>query len=254
MKKANEGADVIALSQKRVNCHGCDAGELCLPNGLKEDDLLALERVVRRRRSLAKGQTLYRTGDPLLSLYAVRRGSVKTNLLTQDGRVQVTAFYLPGELIGVDAIDEGRFPCDAVALEETELCEIPWADLNRLAGRTPALNQQLVRLMSREIVRDEELLMMLGHLGAEARLAACLLNFNARYKRLGALDDRFTLSMSRQDLGDYLGLALETVSRFFTRLHDEGLLEVQGRDVRVLDASRLRAMVSQPNGRRGLRA
>jgi CRP/FNR family transcriptional regulator len=193
-------------------------------------------------------------GDPLLSLYAVRRGSVKTNLLTQDGRVQVTAFYLPGELIGVDAIDEGRFPCDAIALEATELCEVAWAELNQLAERVPALNHQLIRLMSREIARDEELLMMLGHLGAEARLAACLLNFNARYKRLGASEDRFTLSMSRQDLGDYLGLALETVSRFFTRLHEEGLLEVQGRDVRVLDARRLRAMVSQPNGRRGLRA
>lgn len=154
----------------------------------------------------------------------------------------------------MDAIDEGRYPCDAIALEVTELCEIPWTELNQLAARIPALNQQLVRLMSREIVRDEELLMMLGHLGAEARLAACLLNFNARYKRLGSTDDRFTLSMSRQDLGDYLGLALETVSRFFTRLHEDGLLDVQGREVRVLDAERLRAMVSQPNGRRGLRA
>lgn len=253
MKKAQDGADVIPL-QKRVGCRECDAGELCLPSGLPDDDLLALEHIVRRRRTLEKGQTLYRMGDPLLALYAVRRGSVKTNLLTQDGRVQVTGFYLPGELIGVDAIDEGRYPCDAIALEVTELCEIPWTELNHLAARIPALNQQLVRLMSREIVRDEELLMMLGHLGAEARLAACLLNFDARYKRLGSTDDRFTLSMSRQDLGDYLGLALETVSRFFTRLHEDGLLDVQGRDVRVLDAERLRAMVSQPNGRRGLRA
>lgn len=254
MKKTQEGAEIISLAQKRVSCHECDAGELCLPSQLRDDDLLALERIVRRRRTLTKGQRLYRMGDPLLALYAVRRGSVKTNLLTQDGRVQVTAFYLPGELIGVDAIDGGRFPCDAVALETTELCDIPWSELNHLAARTPALNQQLVRLMSREIVRDEELLMMLGHLGAEARLAACLLNFNARYKRLGASDDRFTLSMSRQDLGDYLGLALETVSRFFTRLHEEGLLEVQGREVHVLDVKRLRAMVSQPNGRRGLHA
>lgn len=236
MKQAHEGA------------------ELFLPSGLREADLLALERIVRRRRALEKGQTLYRMGDPLLALYAVRGGSVKTNLLTQGGRVQVTGFYLPGELIGIDAIDEGRFPCDAVALETTELCKIPWPELNELAERIPALHRQLVRLLSREIARGEELLMMLGHLDAEARLAACLLDFNARYKRLGDTGDRFTLSMSRQDLGDYLGLALETVSRFFTRLHEDGLLEVQGRDVRLRDPAGLRAMVSQPSGRRGLRA
>lgn len=253
MMNLPKGAEIIDL-QRRLSCHQCAAGELCLPGGLPEDEQIALERIVRRRRVLAKGQTLYRMGDALRAIYAVRRGSVKTTLLAHDGRVQVTGFYLPGELIGVDAIDAGRFPCDAIALEATELCEIPWPELNRLAARIPGLNQQLVRLMSREILREEKLLMMLGHFGAEARLAACLLNLHARYGRLGAGGDRFTLPMSRQDLGDYLGLALETVSRFLTRLHEDGLLDVQGRDVRVLDPARLQAMVSQPNGRRGMRA
>lgn len=252
--KRTDGADVIPLAEKRVSCVDCDGGELCLPSGLPEPDLATLERIVRRRRTMQKGQTLYRMADPLRSLFAVRHGSVKTSMVTPDGRVQVLGFYLPGELIGVDAIDQARFPCDAVALETTELCEIPWLQLNELARRIPALQHQLVRLMSREIVRDEELLLMLGHLSAEARLAACLLNFRARYQRLGGESDRFTLSMSRQDLGDYLGLALETVSRFFTHLQDEKLIEVQGRDIRVIDLSGLRVMASQPAGRRGLRA
>ncbi|MDH5511590.1 MAG: fumarate/nitrate reduction transcriptional regulator Fnr [Gammaproteobacteria bacterium] len=239
-----EAATVINISSIKAACKNCTLQELCLPLGLSTDDISALDRLIKRRRMLKKGETLYRFGDPLRSLYAIRSGALKTTGLIEDGRAQVTGFYLPGELVGIDAINSDKHPCSAEALESTEVCEIPYLSLEELAGRIPGLQHQLLRIMSREIVRDEEMLMMLGRMTAEERLASCLMSFSRRLERLGGAPEEFKLSMSRQDLGDYLGLALETVSRLLSRFHDDGLISVHGRQITLRDMNRLRAMAA----------
>lgn len=235
-------AKVVTLSHVRAACKDCSLRELCLPLGLDDIDLKALDSAIKRRRNLKKGEMLYRFGDPLKSVYAIKHGTFKSTGLMEDGRVQVTAFYLPGELLGFDAINTDHHPCSAEALDTAEVCEIPFGALEELALRVPGLQHQLFRIMSREIVRDERLLMMLGRMTAEERLAACLVSFCRRYGRLGGDRLEFKLSMSRQDLADYLGLALETVSRLFSRFQEDGLIGVHGRHVHLLDITRLESM------------
>lgn len=216
--------------------------ELCLPLGLDESDMRQLDNMIQRRRALKRGEMLYRTGDPLRALYAVRRGAFKTSGLMEDGRVHVTGFFMAGELLGFDAITADRHPCNAEALETSDVCEIPYDKLETLAQEVPGLQHQLFKVMSREIVRDEQLLVLLGRMTAEERLASCLLSFSRRQARLGLSATDLSLAMSRQDLGHYLGLALETVSRLFSRFQEEGVLEMQGRTVRLNDLARLHAL------------
>lgn len=239
-----KSGSVVSISTIKAACKDCTLRELCLPLGLSDADLKELDKAIKRRRTLKKGELLYRFGDPLLSLYAIRGGTVKTTGLMEDGRAQVTGFYLPGELLGIDAINADRHPCSAEALETTEVCEMPFTSLEEIASRVPGLQHQLFRVMSREIARDEQLLMMLGRMTAEERLASCLLSLVRRQARLGQENGELKLAMSRQDLGDYLGLALETVSRLFSRFQEDGLIAVQGRHVRVLELARLEAMAS----------
>jgi CRP/FNR family transcriptional regulator len=242
MKKRD--GNVVNISTIKAACRDCSLRELCLPLGLNEADLQELDKAIKRRRSLRKGELLYRFGDPLRALFAIRGGTVKTTGLMEDGRAQVTGFYLPGELLGIDAINTDNHPCSAEALEITEVCEIPFQGLEEIASHVPGLQHQLFRIMSREIARDEQLLMLLGRMTAEERLASCLLSFVRRQARLGQDGSDLKLSMSRQDLGDYLGLALETVSRLFSRFQEDGLISVQGRHVRVLNVPQLETMAS----------
>lgn len=243
MNKKDTGK-VISISTLKTACKDCTLRELCLPLGLNEVEMGALDKLIKRRRTLKKGEHLYRYGDPLRLLYAIKNGAVKTTGLMEDGRAQVTGFYLAGELLGIDAINSDQHPCSAEALEVTEVCEIPYHTLEELASHVPGLQHQLFRIMSREIVRDEQLLMMLGRMTAEERLASCLVSFARRQNRAGNLTIELHLSMSRQDLGDYLGLALETVSRLFSRFQEEGLITVQGRHVCLLDPGRLQGLAS----------
>lgn len=239
---AESPATVISMAKIKAACGSCSLRELCLPLGLDAADIEALDRLIRRRQTLKKGQFLYRFGDPLRALYAIRQGSMKTTGLMEDGRVQVTGFHLPGELLGIDAINADRHPCSAEALETTEVCEIPYTALEELAQRIPGLQHQLFRIMSREITRDQQMLMTLGRMAAEERVASCLLSFSERHARLGRDGSRFKLSMSRQDLGDYMGLALETVSRLLSRLQEEGLIEVSGRHITIRNPHGLRSL------------
>jgi CRP/FNR family transcriptional regulator len=237
-------AAVISINSIKAACKDCTLRELCLPLGLPEPDLSALDKLIKRRRTLKKGEALYRFGDPLKSLYALKVGTVKTTGLMEDGRVQVTGFYMPGELLGIDAINTDQHPCSAEALEVSEVCEIPYQALESLAHQIPGLQHQLFRVMSREIVRDEQMLMMLGRMTAEERLAASLLNFSRRQTRLGLPASEIKLTMSRQDLGDYLGLALETVSRLFSRFQEDGLISVHGRQIAIVDGKRLQTIAT----------
>lgn len=232
-KYHKEPAPVIQLSSIKVACGNCSLKDLCLPLGLNAHDLDALDSIVQRRRKLKRGEHLFSMGESFGALYAVRSGAFKSSELLDDGRVQVTGFHLPGELLGIDAIRDERHPGNAEALEVSEVCELPYAKLETLARDIPGLQHQLLRLMSGEIAREGALLMMLGKMNAEERLLACLLNFSQRQQRLGFSGTSFRLHMSRQDIGDYLGLALETVSRLFSRFQEEGLISVRGKHVQI---------------------
>jgi len=240
--KREADTKIVDLARVKAVCKECSLRELCLPLGLAQTDLAALEQAIKRTHKVKKGDFLYRIGEPMASLYALRAGSAKTYEISLGGDVQITGFHLAGELLGMDGISTSRHHCDAVALESSEVCEIPFDNLEELAREIPGLQHQLFRILGREIVQDGELLLMLGKMNAEERLAACLLSFSRRFSRLGRSATDFTLSMSRQDLGDYLGLALETVSRLFSRFQEEGLLTVESRRVSLLDLPSLRTM------------
>lgn len=253
MHHRNHDAKVINLTNLKAACNDCSLRDLCLPLGLGESDMRELDGAVRSRRKLKKGEMLYRVGDPFRALFAIRSGSTKTCQIAADGSVQITGFHLPGELLGVDAISSDKHPCDVMALENSEFCELPFDKLEILAHNIPGLQHQLFRLMSREIMEEEAQLLMLGRMKAEERLASFLLSISKRYQRLGYSPVDLRLPMSRQDLGDYLGLALETVSRLFSRFQEEALIEVQGRSVKLLSLDRLRQVIEQNSHARSAR-
>ncbi len=233
-------AAVISIVGIKAACKDCSLRRLCLPVGLGETDMSALDRIVKRRRTVYKGEHLFRMGEPLQMLYAMRSGAMKTSELLGDGRIQITGFQFPGEILGVDAIDGDQHHCNAEALEKSEVCEIPWLELEELAQRVSGLQHQLLRLMSSEIGREGQLLLMIGKMSADERLLVCLDNFSQRQMRLGLSPTDIKLHMSRQDLGDYLGLALETVSRLFSRFQEEGLLTVRGKYVHLNNLDTIR--------------
>ena len=191
------------------------------------------------KRPLTRGDHLFRIGAPFQSLFAVRSGSLKTYATSEEGQEQVMGFHLPGELVGLDAIADGFHPLAARALETTSVCEIPFKDLETLSVQLPGLQRQLLRVMSQEIRDDEQNMVILGQKSAEERLASFLIGLSDRFRRRGFSATQFNLSMSRSDIGNYLGLAVETVSRLFTRFQEEGILEANRKHIRILDLARL---------------
>jgi CRP/FNR family transcriptional regulator, anaerobic regulatory protein len=230
---------VVSLKEIKVACQECSLNEICLPVGMGESDLNRLDSIIDRKRPLARGDHLFRIGDPFQSLYAVRSGSLKTYATSEDGQEQVMGFHLPGELVGLDAIADGHHPLAAKALETTSVCEIPFGELETLSNQLPTLQHQLLRVMSQEIRDDEQNMVTLGQKSAEERLASFLIGISGRFGRRGFSENQFNLSMSRSDIGNYLGLALETVSRLFTRFQNEGLLHVDRKHIELLDRERL---------------
>ena len=217
----------------------------CVFPAVSKDELAQLDGLIRVRRHYRKGEHAYHAGDPFDSLYAVRAGFFKTSMLTEDGRDQVTGFLMTGELMGLDGISTDRHPCDAVALEDSELCVIPFARLEELSREAPSLQHHLHKVMSREIVSEQSVMMLLGSMRAEERLAAFLLNLSQRMTARGFSPSEFYLRMTREAIGSYLGLKLETVSRLFSRFHNEGLIAVQQKHIRILDIPKLRAIIGQ---------
>ena len=207
--------------------------------GLDPEDMDRLDRIIKRSRPLHRGDHLFRESDAFHCLYIVKTGSVKTYAPSEDGGEQVLGFHLPGELIGLDAIENANHKCSAKVLETSAICEIPFGHLEELSTSMPSLQHQMYRLLSREISQDESMLTLLGKNNAEERLAAFLLSLSGRFKRRGFSPYDFYLSMSRHEIGNYLGLAVETVSRLFTRFQDEGLLEVERKHIQLLDLQRL---------------
>lgn len=236
----------ITVSDFKAACSNCNLRDLCLPMGLNSDEVANLSEVIYTRKRVHKGETLFRTGDGFEALYAVRLGFFKTEVSSAEGREQVTGFLMPGELLGMEGIVEERHACSAIALEDSEVCVIPYATLERFLAEHPQLQRQVHRIMSREIVRDQGVMLLLGGMKAEERLAAFLLNLSQRMGLRGFSEREFILRMTREELGSYLGLKLETVSRTFSKFQDDGLLEVNQKHIRVLDLPRLRAMVHGP--------
>ncbi len=232
-----------SLPALREACASCQLRELCLPLGLQEADLDRLEGLVGNRRKVARGQTLFRSGDDFHGLYAVRSGFFKTVVASEGGRAQVTGFQMAGELLGLDGIGSDRHACDAVALEDSQVCEIAYADLERITRDLPPLAHQFHRILSREIVRDQGVMLLLGRMSAEERVAAFLLNLSQRLQARGYAAQALRLRMTREEIGSYLGLSLETVSRTFSKLQEEGLLSVHQRELKLLDLPALRQRV-----------
>ncbi len=230
---------VVSLNSLKVACRECSLNSLCLPLGIAAADLERLDAIIDRKRPIARGEHLYRCGDSFQAIYAVRSGSLKTYATSEDGQEQVMGFQLPGELVGMDAIVDSAHPLSAVALETASVCEIPFSKLESLSGELPSLQRQLLRLMSQEIRDDQKTMAVLAQKSAEERLAAFLISLSTRFHQRGFSPVRFNLSMSRGDIANYLGLALETVSRLFTRMHDDGLLRVDRKEVELLDREKL---------------
>ena len=218
-----------------VTCADCNLRELCLSNGFTADELERVERLVYARRRLKRGEALFNGGDEFSSVYAIRSGFFKTTMLDDDGREQVTGFYMAGELLGMDGIGAGKHHGDAVALEDCEVCVMPFSLIEDIGREIPALQRNLHCVLSREIVRDRGVMMLLGSMRAEERLATFLLNLSKRFQRRGYSSSDFHLRMTREEIGSYLGLKLETVSRLFSKFQDEGLIEVQQKHVQILD-------------------
>lgn len=230
-----------------TSCSQCTVLELCLPLGLTNEEAERLDKLIVQRFKVKKGAALYRIGDPLRSLYAVRIGSFKTNVLSIDGREQVTGFQMPGETLGLDAISTDVHNCNAFALEDSEVCPIPFTQLERLARELPSLQHNLNKILSREIVRDHDMLMMLGNMNADERLAAFLLNLSQRLSMRGYSSRQFVLKMRREEIASYLGLRLETVCRGLTHLREQSLVVVAKRDVKILNMEGLKQLIAGCN-------
>jgi CRP/FNR family transcriptional regulator len=234
------------LAALKIGCSSCNLRELCLPVGFSKPLLERLDVLVATRRPVRRGETLFRTGDRFEAVYAVRTGFFKTRVSSDGGRDQVTGFQMVGELLGLDGISTSRHTCDAVALEDSQVCLIPYAQLEQLSSQFPELQHQFHKILSREIVCDRVMMLLLGGMRAEERVAAFLLNITQRLEERGFSATSLLLRMTREEIGDYLGLKLETVSRCFSKLHDDGVLRVRQRHVQVLD----RAALTRAAGRK----
>ncbi len=226
-----------------VSCSKCCLRGICLPRGLDADSMGEMDQLTRLKRKAARGATLYRTGDHFDAVYAVRSGAFKSVGISRNGLEKVTGLHLPGEVMGLEAISTRKHRYEAIALEDSEVCVIPFAQLTQLALRLPELQAQLLRTVSGDISRDQGLMLLLGSLDAEQRLAAFLLSLSKRYQNLGYSPTRFSLRMTREEIGSYLGLTLETVSRVMSRLNRDGVIKAQQRDIELKDRQALKDKV-----------
>ena len=225
-----------------TNCSTCNLRELCLPCGMAASEQQKLRNLVYTRKRVKRGETLFHAGAGFDSLYAVRTGFFKSSVVLEDGRDQVTGFHMAGEVLGMDGIGTGHHTADLTALEDSEVCVIPYSHLEE-----PSLQRQLHKVMSRELVRDQGVMTLLGTMKAEERLAAFLLNLSQRFTARGFSASEFHLRMTRDEIGSYLGLSLETVSRLFSRFADDGLIAVQQKHIRILDVTGLKGVMFQAN-------
>jgi CRP/FNR family transcriptional regulator len=241
-------ADIIDVRYPKPACSACDLRDLwCLPIGLKGLEFQQMDSIINRRKRVKRGEYLYRSGDSFRSLYAMRTGFFKTVLNSENGQEHVTGFHMTGELLGLDAICNDSHSCNAIALEDSEICEIPYSALESLCREIPALQHQFHKIMSREISRDHILMVLLSNMHADERLAAFLVNLSQRFEARGYSPVEFHLRMTRGEIGSYLGLKLETVSRTLSKFQDESIITVQNKQLVLNDLVRLKQIAGRPN-------
>ena len=228
----------------KVACSSCNLKEHCMPLGLTPAELDRVDEVVASRRKVKRGTTLFRTGEKFTSLFAIRTGFFKTSVVSEDGKDQVTGFQMAGEIIGLDGIVNDHHTCEAVALEDAEVCIMPFDRVEELSREVVSLQRHVHKIMSREIVREHGVMLLLGSMRAEERLAAFLLNLVQRLNARGFSQTELVLRMTREEIGSYLGLKLETVSRTFSKFVDDGIVEVKQRHIRILNAEMLKDIVN----------
>ncbi|RJG09382.1 fumarate/nitrate reduction transcriptional regulator Fnr [Massilia cavernae] len=242
MSKSIRIVPSLAAHTEMAKCSVCSLKTLCLPHGLSSTELGQLDKLVVRRRRLERDESLYRMGDPFRNLYAVRFGQLKTYQLDAHGSQQITGFQMTGDLLGLDAIGGGSHHCGALALEDSEVCEISYADLEEMLTQLPRLMQHFHRIMSNEISREQGAMLFLGSAKAEQRFAIFLLGLSARHAARGYSATSFQLRMSREEIGSYLSLTIESVSRLISAFRKSGWIEVDNREVEILDLASLRAL------------
>ena len=234
----------VVPHKHEVSCSSCNLRELCLPGGVCMEDLEQVQNIVYARRRVKRGESIFGTGDEFSAIYAIRSGTFKTSVVDGEGREQVTGFFMGGELLGMEGIGAGKHSSTAVALEDSEVCVMPYSLVESMAHDFPQLQRHLHAVLSREIVRDHGVMMLLGSMRAEERLAAFLSNLSKRFLRRGYSQSDFHLRMTREEIGSYLGLKLETVSRLFSQFQKDGLIEVEQKHVRIVDIAGLEKILT----------
>jgi CRP/FNR family transcriptional regulator len=224
---------------QHIHCQNCSISELCLPFSLNDKELDSLDDIIDRKRPIHKGDKLFSDGQELHALFAIRSGTFKTFTVNEQGEEQITGFHLAGDLLGFDAIAESEHPSFAQALETSMVCEIPYENLDTLSNTMPKLKKQVLRLMSHEIKTDQEMLTLLNRKNAEQRVATFLVSLSERYHSRGLSASEFRLTMTRSDIGNYIGLTVETISRLLNRFHKSGLINVDGKLISINDIDRL---------------
>jgi CRP/FNR family transcriptional regulator len=228
----------------KVACSNCNLRELCMPAGMCQEEMRKLDALVANRRRISRGTALFALGEAFQALYAIRTGTFKTTISTENGHEQVTGFQMAGEIMGLDGIVGDHHTCNAIALEDAEVCIMPFDAIESLSVEVPALQRHVHKVLSREIVREHGVMLLLGSMRAEERLAAFMLNLTQRLKARGFSSSEVILRMTREEIGSYLGLKLETVSRTFSKFVDDGLVEVKHRHVRILDHEKLQELAA----------
>ena len=230
----------------KASCNDCNLKGLCLPIALDLRDVDRLDNIIQRSKPIQASEHIYLAGDPFTSIYAVRSGSVKSYFVDDEGIEQVTGFFLPGEIFGFDSIGSEQFNCSVVAMETSSVCEIPFARLEELSLQISTLQHHFFQLMSRQIDSNHQMMMTLSKKNADGRLATLLSSLSRRYARRNLSPNAMRLPMSRLDIGNFLGLTIETVSRTFSRMQKEGIISVEGREIKILDHDRLEDICHKP--------
>lgn len=236
----------VPVTQESTHCSTCMMGSVCVPVGMPAHEVEQLDDLVKERIRIEKGQILFQHGDTLDALFGLRIGSLKTQIMESFGQQQITGFFLPGEIIGLDGMMDGQHSSTAIAMEDSEVCVVRLDAIDEISRQVPTLQHQIRRLMGKEIARSHQVMLALGSMRSEQRLAAFLINLSQRLAALGYSSSEFIMRMTREEIGNYLGLTLETVSRLFSRFAREGVIRVSQREVKILDLDALNELVGRP--------
>jgi CRP/FNR family transcriptional regulator len=228
----------------KVTCAACNLRETCLSAGTPPEHRARVENIVYMRRVVKRGEHLLNAGDEFKCIYAIRSGFFKTSTNDSGGREQVTGFFMSGELLGIDGLGNGRCEGNAIALEDSEVCAMPYELIESIGREVPSLQRRMHSVLAREIVRDHGIMLLLGSMSGEERLATFLLNLSRRFVARGYSGSDFLLRMTRVEIGSYLGLTLETISRLFSAFDRGGLIEVRLKQVRIIDIKGLERVLA----------